>query len=111
MDENEFMMDFTRIDDILAIHEDIYHVSIIDPQGNVVASKLKKTGNTKTREELFGIDLCIIRQIFDLGNDIHGRTYCVIIRRENKQHVVHFLDNFQRCHNFSLYHLLFNTKF
>lgn len=96
---NSTKMDFTKIGDILAIYEDVCHVDIIDPLGNVIVSKIKKerTDNTPTKEEQLGIDLCVIKQIFDLGNDIHGKTNFILIKRENKQHVVHFLDNLIVC--------------
>lgn len=99
IDEMNFMIDFTKIDDILTISNDIYHVGIIDPSGNVIVSKMRKekTGSVKTPEEQLGIDLCIIKQIFDLGSDVHGKTYFILIKRENKQHLVHFLDNLIIC--------------
>ena len=91
------MIDFTKIDDMVSADGAVRYAGILDSKGNLIAGKMRKeksADDTYPREEeVFRVDLCIMKQMPDLEDDAYEKIISVYAKRENIQQLIYYLDN------------------
>ena len=87
-------MNFGKIDEILALDDMVQYVGIIDLQGNLIASKIKKGKEIAyDNKDFFWADLCIVKKILDVADDSFGRTVSIQTIREKLCQLIYYADN------------------
>ena len=85
-------MNFEKLDEILGLEDAIHYVGIMDSMGNIITNKIKKGITTEHDEEMYRMDLLIIKNMLDIYNPSFGKTLTVQTVREKITQLVFYHD-------------------